>query len=83
MRQQDAWELLRQEVSLIAPERGTRAGERRTAQMSELDTSRTVTIPHALRSRSRIRRRRRRQAWLMRGACLQMVFVALHTTSVY
>jgi hypothetical protein len=83
MPQPDAWELLRQEVGLIAPKRCMRAGERRMAHISELDTSLTVTIPPALRSRSRIRRRRRRQAWVMRGACLQMVFVALNTTSVY
>jgi hypothetical protein len=63
MQQSDAWELLRQEVCLMAPEGWQRAGRWRTEHTSTVDGSAAVTVSEFLRSRTRTRRRRRKRFW--------------------
>jgi hypothetical protein len=63
MQQLDTWELLRQEVRLMAPEGWQRISRWRAEPASAVDGSAAVTVPEFLRSRTRTRRRRRKRSW--------------------
>jgi hypothetical protein len=63
MQQLDTWELLRQEVRLMAPEGWQMIGRWHTAPASVVDGSAAVTVPEFSRSRPRTRRRRRKRSW--------------------
>jgi ABC-type glycerol-3-phosphate transport system substrate-binding protein len=83
MQQLDAWELLRQEVRLMAPEGWQRAGRWQTAPASAVDGSAAVTDPEFLRSRTRTRRRRRKRSWGAPWSYLLPVLLVDGTLRIY